>query len=151
VTRWTEEQLAEFQSRVHNARRLPPVDVSVRPFALPANTAGAFALGRLPAGTMNKSEAQYAAHLDQQRHAGLVLWWMFEGLKFRLGNNTFYTPDFVVMPADCRIELHEVKGYWRDDGRAKIKIAAAQFPFRFIAVTKRTQKAGGGWEREEFT
>ena len=149
MTRWTEDQLAEFQARVDKARRLP--DTSAPPFQLPTNQAGAFALGRLPAGTMNKSETQYAAHLGELLAARQVLWWKFEGIKLRLADNTFYTPDFAVLPADCRLELHEVKGFWRDDARAKIKIAAALFPFRFIAVTKRAQKHGGGWEREEFT
>ena len=96
---------------------------------------------------MNKSETQYAEHLETLRAARAVLWWKFEGLKLRLADNTFYTPDFVVMPADCRIECHEVKGFWRDDARAKIKIAASIYPFRFLAVTKRR----GGWDREEFS
>jgi hypothetical protein len=147
VTRWSEQQLAEFQSRVATARRLPVIDTSVRPFALPNNTAGAFALGRLPTGTMNKSEKAYAERLAYLATLRQVLWWKFEGLKLRLGDNTFYTPDFVVMPADCRIECHEVKGFWRDDARAKIKIAASIYPFRFIAVTKKRD----GWEREEFS
>jgi hypothetical protein len=149
MTRWTEAQLAEYKARVRGARRLP--DTSAPPFQLPANTAGAFALGRLPAGTMNKSEAAYAAHLAYLQTIRQVLWWKFEGLKLRLADNTFYTPDFAVMAADCRMECHEVKGFWRDDARVKVKVAAAQFPFRFVAVTKRALKHGGGWDKEEFS
>lgn len=147
MTRWTEEQLAEYRGRLANARRLPVVNTSARPFALPNNTAGAFALGRLPTGVMNKTEKAYAEHLAYLQTLRRVLWWMFEPIKLRLADGCFYSPDFMVMPDDCRLELHEVKGFWRDDARVKIKVAAARFPFRFIAVTKRR----GEWEREEFS
>lgn len=71
-------------------------------------------------------------------------------MKFRLADNTFYTPDFAVMMPDGQIEIHEVKGYWQDDARAKIKIAADMYPFKFIALKVRPKKDGGGWSVEEF-
>jgi hypothetical protein len=112
------------------------------------------ALGRLKAGVMNKTEEAYAAHLAALKHAGVVLWFKFEGLKFRLADNTFYSPDFAVMMAGGLMECHEVKGHWQDDARAKIKIAAELFPFRFIAIKgkERAKKNGGGWawETEAF-
>ncbi len=109
-----------------------------------------YALGRLKAGTMNKTEAAYDAHLGILQSAGEIQWRRFEGLKLRLADNTFYTPDFAVMAADGVIECHEVKGYWMDDARAKIKIAADQYPFRFIAIQARPKKDGGGWKEERF-
>ena len=108
------------------------------------------ALGRLKAGSMNNTEAEYDALLRLQRHAGAVLWYRFEGLKLRLADSTFYTPDFAVMADDGVMECHEVKGFWRDDARVKIKVAAEQYPFRFVAVTKRAKKDGGGWAIESF-
>ncbi len=108
------------------------------------------ALGRLKTGQMNKTEEAYAKHLEQRRHAGEVAWFKFEGLKFRLADNTFYTPDFAVMLASGVMEAHEVKGFWQDDARAKIKIAADMYPFRFIAVKVQAKKDGGGWSREVF-
>ena len=54
------------------------------------------------------------------------------------------------MLADGVIEMHEVKGYWTEDARAKIKVAANKFPFRFVAVYKQAKKDGGGWRFEEF-
>lgn len=108
------------------------------------------ALGRLKAGAMNKTEAAYAAHLELLRRAGEVLWFKFEGLKLRLADNTFYSPDFAVMLANGQIECHEVKGHWLDDARAKIKVAADLYPFRFIAVKAQAKKNGGGWETEVF-
>jgi hypothetical protein len=109
-----------------------------------------YALGRLPTGTMNKTEEAYASALELRRAAGEIMWWAFEAVKLRLADNTFYTCDFAVMAADGVIELHEVKGFWTDDARVKIKVAASKFPFRFKAMKARAKKNGGGWEVEEF-
>lgn len=139
--RWTEEQLAD------HVKRRSAIDVSAPPFKLPVNEAGMFALGRLPTGAMNKTELAYDAFLKAETHAGRVLWHKFEGIKLRLANNTFYTPDFAVLPRSGLIEIHETKGFWRDDARVKIKVAASIYPFKFVAVKKKS----GGWEREEFS
>ena len=109
-----------------------------------------FALGRLKVGQMNKTEAEYAALLEQRRRAGEVAWFKFEGMKFRLGDNCHYTPDFAVMLSGGRMQMHEVKGHWQDDARVKIKAAAEAYPFEFIAVRKRSKKDGGGFAVEEF-
>lgn len=95
-----------------------------------------YALGRLKPGEMNKSEANYAKHLELRKQAGEILWWCFEGFKFRLADNTFYTPDFPVMRADGVLEMHEFKGHWQDDARVKIKVAASLYPVVFIGVKK---------------
>lgn len=99
---------------------------------------------------MNKTEAAYSDHLELLKRAGEVAWYAFEAVKLRLADNTFYTPDFAVMAKDGVIELHEVKGFWQDDARVKIKVAADKYPFRFIAVKANAKKDGGGWQREEF-
>lgn len=121
------------------------------PFKLPNNQAGAFALGRLPTGTMNKLETAYDAHLRELTHAGEILWHKFEGVKLRLADNTFYTCDFAVLPKSGVLEMHECKGFWQEDAKVKIKVAASIYPFKFIAVKARAKKNGGGWEREEFS
>lgn len=108
------------------------------------------ALGRLKSGEMNKTEAAYDGYLDLLQKAGQVLWRRFEGLKLRLADNTFYTPDFAVMAADGVMECHEVKGFWQDDARVKIKVASEMYPFRFKAVRAMAKKDGGGWAMEEF-
>jgi hypothetical protein len=108
------------------------------------------ALGRLKTGQLNKTEQAYADRLRALEQAGEILWHKFEGIKLRLADNTFYTPDFAVLAADGVMELHEVKGFWQDDARAKIKIAAALYPFRFLAVKVRAKRDGGGWDVEEF-
>lgn len=109
-----------------------------------------YALGRLKTGQMNKTEQEYNHYLKLLQSANEVMWFKFEGMKFRLADNTFYTPDFAVMNKNNEIELHEVKGFWMDDARVKIKIASDLYPFKFIAVKKKAKKEGGGWEIEEF-
>jgi len=104
------------------------------------------ALGRLKTGTMNKTEGAYEQLLDLRQRAGEILWHKFEGIKLRLADKTFYTPDFAVLAADGVLELHEVKGVWLDDARVKIKVAADMYPFRFIAA----KKTKDGWEEEAF-
>jgi hypothetical protein len=104
------------------------------------------ALGRLKTGVMNKTEAAYARHLEAQKHTGEVLWFRFEGMKFRLADKTSYTPDFAVMTKNLQLEMHEVKGHWLDDARVKIKVAAEMYPVKFKAI----KLVRGGWEVEEF-
>lgn len=102
-----------------------------------------FALGRLKAGTMNKTEAAYERDLKDAVTLGDVLWYRFEGVKLRLADNTFYTPDFAVMLANGQLECHEVKGFMMEDANVKIKVAAAMYPFRFILV----RRVKGEWTR----
>lgn len=111
---------------------------------------GLFALGRLKTGERNKTEQAYENLLKAMQISGDILWYKFEGLKLRLADNTFYTPDFFIMKADGQLEAHEVKGHWQDDARVKIKIAADIYPFRFVAAKPRAKRDGGGWEFEIF-
>jgi len=108
------------------------------------------ALGRLKIGKMNKTEREYANELEKLKLAGEIVWYKFEGIKFRLADNTFYTPDFAVMRATGIMEIHEVKGFWMDDARVKIKVAAEMYPFKFIAVKKQNRKSSCRWSYEDF-
>ena len=101
-------------------------------------------------GAMNGTEAAYAIYLDLCKERREILDYWFEAMTFKLADGCRYTPDFVVQMADGMIEVHEVKGYWEDDALVKIKVAAEMFPFRFLAVQKIAQKAGGGWAIREF-
>ncbi len=104
--------------------------------------------------TQNRPDEQNRIHVctapELRKRAGEIAWYRFEGIKLRLADNTFYTPDFAVMLATGEMELHEVKGFWTDDARVKTKVAADQYPFRIIGVTVKPKKAGGGWKIEEF-
>lgn len=107
---------------------------------------------------MNRWEREYAAVLETRKLAGEVIWWAFEAITLKLGHDCRYTPDFAVVPAGDMewIEFHEVKGFWRDDAKVKIRVAAGLFPWaRFVVVTKprghsRGESGGGGWKAQEF-
>lgn len=108
------------------------------------------ALGRMKAGERNNLEKAYELHLEALRQAGEIQWYKFEGMKFRLADNCFYTPDFCVLLANGEMEMHETKSIWRDGAKEKIRIAAELYPFRFIAVYAKTKKEGGGFRSEDF-
>ena len=104
------------------------------------------ALGRLPksqgTGRMNKTEAEYAGKLQARKLAGELLYWAFEPIKVRIADNTFYSPDFLVLTASSELELHEVKGaFVQDDARVKFKAVAEHFPARLVWA----QKLRTGW------
>lgn len=112
---------------------------------------GMFAKGRLPPGQMNKTEAEFAQHLELQKRAGAILAYDFEPESFKLAKSCSYTPDFRVMLPDQTIVFYEVKGFWMEDARVKIKVAAKMHPmYKFVAVKKRLKRDGGGWQIEEF-
>lgn len=96
---------------------------------------------------MNRTEEKYAELLWIRQRAGEVRRYWFEPFKLRLGPTTFYTPDFALWMVDDTVEVHEVKGFWRDDARVKFKTAAQAFPiFRFVAV----QLVKGVWTFEQI-
>lgn len=99
-----------------------------------------------PADAMNKTERLYAAHLRYRVEVGEVLRFDFEPFKLRLADRTWYTPDFRVILADGSTQCHEIKGFWRDDARVKIKVAAELHPYVFVAV----QRRDGRWHFETF-
>lgn len=108
-----------------------------------------FAKGRIPrrvAGQMSSTEVKYASLLEARQTKGEIIWYKYEGLKFRLADKTFYTPDFVIQLPNGELEVHEVKGFWLDAARIKIKVAADTYPFKFIAITYKKKE----WVIEEF-
>jgi hypothetical protein len=105
-----------------------------------------FALGRKRAQGMNGLEKKYSEVLEGLKADGEVLWWKFEGIKFKLADKTFYSPDFAVLFKDFTMEIHETKGFMMDDANVKIKVAAAMYPFKFVVV-KWNKK--DGWSYRE--
>lgn len=138
---WTPEQVAEVEGR---SVKLPP------------------AIGRLPKPAMNKTEAAYGAHLMLQRKLGLVLWYGFEAVTIKLGNDCRFTPDFLVMLPDGRLELRDTKGlkkiktgkragqstyHAEEDALVKARVAAANFPIPVFFVW---QERSGEWNKREL-
>lgn len=105
-------------------------------------------------GEMNQYERAYAAVLEKRKLAGEIQEYHFERYKLRLGQACYYTPDFAVVRADGVLEFHEVKGFWEEDARVKIKAAADQYPHVFVAVTRpktKAQRELTPWLYEYFT
>ena len=102
---------------------------------------------------MNSTERKYCEMLSFRKAAGEIVDYVWEPFKLILvhgvkkaRNEMSYKPDFLVVMKD-RFEVHEVKGFWQEDARLKIKMAADQFRwFKFVAVTLKGKK----WVYEEF-
>jgi len=106
-------------------------------------------LGRLAPGTMNKTEAKYAAHLDRLKLAGDVLWYGFEAMTFKLAHDCRLTPDFIILRPDMSLAAHDVKGspaIVSDDAKVKMRVAANLMPLPFFYAFPRK---GGGWDLDE--
>ena len=115
-----------------------------------ATNAKARAVHRPTRGVPNKTEAAYRDQLEFLRQSGLIHAYAFEALRLRLAPATGYTPDFLVITNHGEVELHEVKGWMRDDANAKLKIAAELYPyFRFRLVRQTAKRDGGGWNVED--
>ena len=68
-------------------------------------------------------------------------WIGIQSVTLKIGDNCRYTPDFPAIKAGT-LTFFEVKGFWRDDARVKIKVAARTFPWaRFVAVRRKK----GSW------
>lgn len=108
---------------------------------------------------MNKTEARFAEHLKTLVLTGEILWWMFESITFKLGEDCRYTPDFAVLRADHVLVMIDTKGttkssgkdqkpkpFIEEDARAKIRSAPTIFPILFQVA----YFANGEWILEDF-
>lgn len=97
-------------------------------------------------GKMNKTEARY--YTDHLECLYPVI--LFESVKLRLADNTYYTPDFMTIDYKGAITFHEVKGGWfMDDARVKWKVCAEQYPwFNWKWCTYKSTKIG--WKVEDY-
>ena len=100
---------------------------------------------------MNKTERRRAVELAALQRAGAIRTWHFNAVTLKLADDCRFTPDFLIEHIDGRLEFEEIKGFWRDDARVKIKVAARLFPvFTFTALRARKVRDGGGWAKEAF-
>lgn len=126
--RWTDKDLADIARE--QARNNPPFG-------------GIVLAAPVAKRKMNRTESRYAQQLEWQQRAGEIAWYKYEGMKLKLADRTYLTPDFCVVMPDGKLEFREVKaGVMEDDAAVKLKVAAAMFPFRFIVAWSRD---GGGF------
>lgn len=155
-----EKQLAEFARRGMVAQaKVAELGAGPRRTASPA----AIDAGRVVDQVVfrSKLEARFWSEVLSPLLAGrALLFCEYEPLKLRVGYRCWYTPDFLAISrvalapnaqllrqvviagaelaggGDPRPLVLEVKGYWRDDARAKVAAAAARHRWlRFAAVT----------------
>lgn len=100
-------------------------------------------------GNMNKLESSFAALLDSQVASGEIKCHSFEVFKVRIASaakGAWYTPDFCVVGIGGEITFYEVKGFWREAARLRVKVAADRTPWaRFVVATRKR----GEWNFEE--
>jgi hypothetical protein len=85
----------------------------------------------LPKGVLNRHETSFLHFLTKQgwTHIG------FETIRIELAHRCWYTPDFTAFKPGEKITFFEVKGFWEDDARVKVKVAARLLPPAFAIRT----------------
>jgi hypothetical protein len=86
---------------------------------------------------LNKLEKRFLTYLRQ--YSGYTIW--IQAFTFKLGDDCRYSPDFVVLDETGKLTAYETKGFFRDDAKVKIKVAARMF--RCIKFTVVTEPRGG--------
>lgn len=103
---------------------------------------------RNPHRGMNKTEQRRAIELEALKRSGKIVEWWYEAWTFKLADDTRYTPDFIVQENDGLLRAEEIKGFFRDDARVKVKVFAAKFPLPLVVL--KAKKGGQGWDEEHF-
>lgn len=102
---------------------------------------------KLPPAEGNKLEQAFGLRLLSMLQREEIQWYAYEPIRLRLGEGSWYKPDFGALTKSDSFWLYEIKGFWREAARVRIKVAADRYPFfHFCAVTKK----GPVWEFENF-
>jgi hypothetical protein len=103
---------------------------------------------------MNRWEELFGDELELRKSIGVIEWYDYEPMRLKLAafsangkpRTIWYTPDFVSRDRTGAVVCWEVKGFWREAARVRIKLAASRFPFQFMAVTRSQAQ----WSYEVF-
>ncbi|HNR70389.1 MAG TPA: hypothetical protein PKJ00_03295 [Verrucomicrobiota bacterium] len=130
--KWTKEQYQAYLNKQHKLPE-PVSEVRLNLKMQPSKDVAG----------LNKTEAAFLSHLESQSHE----WLGVQNITLKLADDTRYTPDFAVL---CGGELtfYEVKGFFRDDAKVKLKVAARQFPMFHFVLVKRNKETKG-WDMEK--
>ena len=94
--------------------------------------------------SMNKTERRFYEFLQAQSdivHIDFNVW------RCKIAEGAWYKPDFLVIRDTGRVEIYEVKGFWRSRDRVRTKVAASSYPyFNWFGA----QYEKGQWKFEEF-
>jgi hypothetical protein len=100
-----------------------------------------------PAPFRSNTEAGYASYLHVQMLGGDIQLYRYEPFRLHLAERTTLTPDFLVVMKDGSLQIHEVKGWAREDAMVKLKIAARLYPWWKFVLVKRVK---GQWDCREL-
>jgi hypothetical protein len=127
MVNWTNSDLADYVSRRKRSKQDKVSDAPEHPMSIQVQPTTDEA-------KLNKTEKAYLAILRSRRYEFVGV----QCITLKLGDDCRYTPDFIVLNAGI-ITADEVKGFWRDDAKVKIKVAARMYPwiaFRVIQKNK---------------
>jgi len=135
--------MTQEQVDAHNLR----VSLGKRKVLAPEVTATSMLAILMPKPTtdedkLNKTEKAYLSYLRALK----PLWIGVQNITLKLADDTRYTCDFFFIDEAGALHGRETKGFWRDDAKVKIKVAARTFPWIRFAVA---EKDGIGWKHTE--
>jgi hypothetical protein len=91
---------------------------------------------------LNKTEAAYLQLLRTFNYKYLGI----QNITLKLADDCRYSCDFNFIDGVGLWHFHEVKGFFRDDAKVKIKVAARLFPMFHFCVVRKTKE---GWDFTE--
>lgn len=94
----------------------------------------------------SKWEQLYSDHLARLQSDGVIASYAYEPITFKLAHRCTYTPDFLVVLPSGSVEIHEVKGFLREDAAVKFKVAAHANPWATFVMIKKKGKTGHEWQ-----
>jgi hypothetical protein len=100
----------------------------------------------------SKAESSYALVLEARRLAGEITGWSYETVTLVIGDDgkrkAHYTPDFVVLHNDGRIQFVEVKGaYAREASRVRYRVAVERYQWALWTWAEALPRGAGFDER----
>lgn len=107
----------------------------------------------LPTGIDSKYELEYLRILEDRKYMGHIHDFALKPGSWRIGDNSHYQPDFLVIAADGTVEYHEVKGRTRyaKASLTKIKAAARLYPWiTFCLIYGNVEKDQAGKRQIKF-
>jgi len=91
---------------------------------------------------LNKTERRYLGELRRLGYPYIGI----QNITLKLADDTRYTCDFNFLDENGHLVFDEVKGFFRDDAKVKIKVAARQYRMFKFRVVRKTKT---GWDIQE--
>lgn len=86
--------------------------------------------------------------LEFYKAANQVAYWRHEAVRFRIGPDANYTPDFLVLMVNRRVCFWEVKGRKEQASLVRFRVAAGLNPWAYFMLW--TEDRSGDWTGKEI-